>query len=49
MATLVCFHAHPDDEAIATGGTMMKAASEGHDVVLLWPHVVGRANRQRVC
>lgn len=28
------FHAHPDDEAIATGGTMAKAASEGHRVVL---------------
>ena len=22
MGTLVCFHAHPDDEAIATGGSM---------------------------
>ncbi|MFQ3316383.1 MAG: LmbE family N-acetylglucosaminyl deacetylase, partial [Candidatus Poriferisodalaceae bacterium] len=29
MLTLVCFHAHPDDEAIATGGTMMKAAAAG--------------------
>lgn len=35
MATLVCFHAHPDDEAIATGGTMAKAAAEGHRVVLV--------------
>ena len=35
MATLVCFHAHPDDEAIATGGVMAKAASEGHRVVLV--------------
>jgi LmbE family N-acetylglucosaminyl deacetylase len=35
MATLVCFHAHPDDESIATGGTMAKAASEGHRVVLV--------------
>ena len=34
MATLVCFHAHPDDEAIATGGTMARAAAEGHRVVL---------------
>jgi LmbE family N-acetylglucosaminyl deacetylase len=33
--TLVVFHAHPDDEAIATGGTMAKAASEGHRVVLV--------------
>lgn len=35
MATLVCFHAHPDDEAIATGGTMAKAAAAGHRVVLV--------------
>ena len=35
MATLVCFHAHPDDEAIATGGVMAKAAADGHRVVLV--------------
>ena len=35
MATLVSFHAHPDDESIACGGTMAKAASEGHRVVLV--------------
>jgi LmbE family N-acetylglucosaminyl deacetylase len=35
MATLVCFHAHPDDESIATGGTMAKAVAEGHRVVLV--------------
>ncbi len=35
MATLVFFHAHPDDEAIATGGTMMRAAADGHRVVLV--------------
>lgn len=35
MATLVCFHAHPDDEAIATGGTMRLAADAGHRVVLV--------------
>ena len=35
MATLVCFHAHPDDEAIATGGTMKLAAEAGHRVVLV--------------
>jgi LmbE family N-acetylglucosaminyl deacetylase len=33
--TLVAFHAHPDDEAIATGGTMARAKAEGHRVVLV--------------
>jgi LmbE family N-acetylglucosaminyl deacetylase len=33
--TLVFFHAHPDDEAIATGGTMARAKREGHRVVLV--------------
>lgn len=33
--TLVCFHAHPDDEAMLTAGTMAKAAAEGHRVVLV--------------
>jgi LmbE family N-acetylglucosaminyl deacetylase len=33
--TLVTFHAHPDDEAIATAGVMAKAASEGNRVVLV--------------
>lgn len=35
MATLVTFHAHPDDECIATGGVMAKAAAAGHRVVLV--------------
>ena len=35
MATLVFFHAHPDDEAIATGGTMAMYADAGHRVVLV--------------
>src|SRR3954451_17999697 len=35
MATLVCFHAHPDDECIATAGVMAKAAKDGHRVVLV--------------
>jgi len=34
-ATLVCFHAHPDDEALLTGGTIARAAAEGHRVVLV--------------
>ena len=35
MATAVFFHAHPDDEAIATGGTMARMAAAGHRVVLV--------------
>jgi LmbE family N-acetylglucosaminyl deacetylase len=35
MATLVTFHAHPDDESIATGGAMAMAADAGHRVVLV--------------
>jgi LmbE family N-acetylglucosaminyl deacetylase len=34
--TLVCFHAHPDDETILTGGTIARAADEGHRVVLVF-------------
>ena len=36
MATLVSFHAHPDDESIQTGGTLAKAAAAGHRVVLVF-------------
>jgi len=35
VATLVSFHAHPDDEAIGCGGTLAKAAAEGHRVVVV--------------
>jgi LmbE family N-acetylglucosaminyl deacetylase len=35
MATMVTFHAHPDDECIACGGVMRKAYEEGHRVVLV--------------
>jgi LmbE family N-acetylglucosaminyl deacetylase len=35
MSTLVCFHAHPDDEAMTTAGTMALAADAGHRVVLV--------------
>ncbi|HEX5615696.1 MAG TPA: PIG-L family deacetylase [Acidimicrobiia bacterium] len=35
MATLVTFHAHPDDESIATGGVMAQASAAGHRVVLV--------------
>ena len=33
--TLVAFHAHPDDEALLTAGTMARAAAHGHRVVLV--------------
>lgn len=36
MATVVSFHAHPDDESISTGGTLARAAAEGHRVVLVF-------------
>ncbi|MEY2444498.1 MAG: hypothetical protein QOC57_389 [Ilumatobacteraceae bacterium] len=35
MGTLVCFHAHPDDESISTGGTLARASAEGHRVVVV--------------
>jgi LmbE family N-acetylglucosaminyl deacetylase len=35
MATVLFFHAHPDDEAIATGGTMAGLSEAGHRVVLV--------------
>ncbi len=35
MGTLMLVHAHPDDEAIWTGGVMMKAKAHGHRVVLV--------------
>lgn len=33
--TLVAFHAHPDDEALFTGGTLARCAAEGHRVVVV--------------
>jgi LmbE family N-acetylglucosaminyl deacetylase len=35
MSTVVFFHAHPDDEAIATAGTMAALSDAGHRVVLV--------------
>jgi LmbE family N-acetylglucosaminyl deacetylase len=35
VATLVTFHAHPDDECIACGGVMRMAFEQGHRVVLV--------------
>lgn len=34
--TLVAFHAHPDDESIIMGGTIARATTEGHRVVLVF-------------
>jgi LmbE family N-acetylglucosaminyl deacetylase len=31
----LAFHAHPDDEALLTGGTLARCAAEGHRVVLV--------------
>jgi LmbE family N-acetylglucosaminyl deacetylase len=49
MATIVAFHAHPDDEVLLTGGTIARLAAEGHRVIIVvacdgevWP---GRAAR----
>jgi GlcNAc-PI de-N-acetylase len=55
MATVVAFHAHPDDEAILTGGTLARLAGEGHRVVIvlacsgaMWPeHGTGRLEQFR--
>jgi len=45
MATVVAFHAHPDDEVLLTGGTLARLAAEGHRVVIVMATngIVGRA------
>jgi LmbE family N-acetylglucosaminyl deacetylase len=35
VATVVSFHAHPDDEALLTGGTLARLSAEGHRVVVV--------------
>ena len=35
MATILAFHAHPDDESVSTGVTLAKYADEGHRVVVV--------------
>ena len=35
LHTVVSFHAHPDDEALYTAGTLAQAAADGHRVVLV--------------
>jgi LmbE family N-acetylglucosaminyl deacetylase len=50
MATLVAFHAHPDDEVLLTGGTLAKAAADGHRVVIVMattPASIDRAEVRR--
>lgn len=35
MATVAAFHAHPDDEVVLTGGTLARAVTAGHRVVVV--------------
>jgi LmbE family N-acetylglucosaminyl deacetylase len=35
VATVVAFHAHPDDEVLLTGGTLARLAAQGHRVVIV--------------
>jgi LmbE family N-acetylglucosaminyl deacetylase len=35
MATIVAFHAHPDDEVLLTGGTIARLAAGGHRLVIV--------------
>jgi LmbE family N-acetylglucosaminyl deacetylase len=36
MATLVAFHAHPDDECLLQSGSLAKAVHDGHRVVVVY-------------
>lgn len=36
MATLVAFHAHPDDECLLQAGSLSKAVDDGHRVVIVY-------------
>ncbi len=36
MSSIVCFHAHPDDEALASGGTIAQLVAEQHRVTLVF-------------
>ncbi|WST78629.1 PIG-L family deacetylase [Streptomyces sp. NBC_01136] len=35
VATILAFHAHPDDEVLLTGGTLARLAAEGNRVVIV--------------
>lgn len=34
MATVIAFHAHPDDEVLLTGGTLARLAAEGSRAIV---------------
>jgi len=34
VATVLAFHAHPDDEVVLTGGTLARLSAEGHRVII---------------
>lgn len=36
MATVIALHAHPDDEALLTGGTLALLAAQGHRVLVVF-------------
>jgi LmbE family N-acetylglucosaminyl deacetylase len=35
VATIVAFHAHPDNEVLLTGGTIARLAAEGNRVIIV--------------
>jgi len=45
MATVVAFHAHPDDEVLLTGGTLARLAAEGHRTVVVGWRPVAEVRR----
>jgi len=47
MATVVAFHAHPDDEVLLTGGTLARLAAEGHRTVVVVACCGGLAPQSR--
>lgn len=49
MATIIAFHAHPDDEVLLTGGTLARLAAEGNRVIVVMATdgVMGPATGQR--
>jgi len=35
VATILAFHAHPDDEVMSTGGTLARLVAEGHRAIII--------------